>query len=43
VGLAPPTSSLSVILAIFLPQDDDLWLYMACSKVTSDFIVDRLE
>jgi transposase len=28
---------------IFLPQDDDLWLYMARSKVTSDFIVDRLE
>jgi transposase len=28
---------------IFLPQDDDLWLYMASSKVTSDFIVDRLE
>jgi len=28
---------------IFLPQYDDLRLYMACSKVTSDFIVDRLE
>ena len=28
---------------IFLPRYDDLWLYMACSKVTSDFIVDRLE
>jgi len=28
---------------IFLPQHDDLWLYMARSKVTSDFIVDRLE
>jgi transposase len=28
---------------IFLPRHDDLWLYMACSKVTSDFIVDRLE
>jgi hypothetical protein len=28
---------------IFLPQYDDLWLYMACSKITSDFIVDRLE
>jgi transposase len=28
---------------IFLPQYDDLWLYMARSKVTSDFIVDRLE
>jgi hypothetical protein len=28
---------------ILLPQYDDLWLYMARSKVTSDFIVDRLE
>ncbi len=28
---------------IFLPQYDDLWLYLACSAVTSDFIVDRLE
>jgi hypothetical protein len=28
---------------IFVPQTDDLWLYMACSKITSDFIVDRLE
>jgi transposase len=28
---------------IFLPQYDDLWLYMARSKITSDFIVDRLE
>ena len=28
---------------IFLPEYDDLWLYMARSKVTSDFIVDRLE
>jgi transposase len=28
---------------IFLPQYDDLWLSMARSKVTSDFIVDRLE
>jgi transposase len=28
---------------IFLPQYDDLWFYMACSKITSDFIVDRLE
>jgi hypothetical protein len=28
---------------IFLPQYDDLWLYMTHSKVTSDFIVDRLE
>ena len=26
-----------------MPQEDDLWLYMARSKVTSDFIVDRLE
>jgi Rhodopirellula transposase DDE domain len=30
-------------LGIFLPQSDDLWFYMARSKVTSDFIVDRLE
>jgi hypothetical protein len=28
---------------IFLPQSDDIWLYMARSKITSDFIVDRLE
>jgi len=28
---------------IFLPKHDDLWLYMARSKITSDFIVDRLE
>jgi transposase len=28
---------------IFLPQYDDLWFYMAHSKVTSDFIADRLE
>jgi hypothetical protein len=28
---------------IFLPEYDDLWLYMARSKVTGDFIVDRLE
>jgi hypothetical protein len=28
---------------IFLPEHDDLWLYLAKSKVTSDFIVDRLE
>jgi transposase len=28
---------------IFLPGQDDLWLYMARSKITSDFIVDRLE
>jgi hypothetical protein len=27
---------------IFLPEHDDLWLYMAHSKITSDFIVDRL-
>ena len=28
---------------IFVPEADDLWLYMTRSKVTSDFIVDRLE
>jgi transposase len=28
---------------IFLPERDDLWIYMGRSKVTSDFIVDRLE
>ena len=28
---------------IFLPESDDLGLYMARSKITSDFIVDRLE
>jgi hypothetical protein len=28
---------------IFLPEYDDLTLYMARSKVTSDFVVDRLE
>jgi transposase len=28
---------------IFGPQTDDLWLYMTRSKVTSDFVVDRLE
>ena len=28
---------------IFLPEHDDLWLYMARSKVASDFIADRLE
>jgi DDE family transposase len=28
---------------IFLPEHDDLWLSMARSKITSDFIVDRLE
>ena len=26
-----------------MPATDDLWLYLACSKITSDFIVDRLE
>jgi hypothetical protein len=28
---------------ILLPEHDDLTVYMARSKVTSDFIVDRLE
>jgi transposase len=28
---------------IFVPRTDDLWLYLTRSKVTSDFIVDRLE
>jgi hypothetical protein len=28
---------------IVLPEHDDLWLYMARSKITSDFIADRLE
>ena len=28
---------------IFLPEHDDLWFYLTHSKVTSDFIVDRLE
>ena len=28
---------------IFLPEHDDLWLYLARSRVTSDFIADRLE
>jgi hypothetical protein len=28
---------------IFVPATDDLWLYLASSKITSDFIVDRLE
>jgi transposase len=28
---------------IFLPEHDDLWLSMAHSKITSDFIADRLE
>jgi len=30
-------------LGIFLPEHDDLWLYLSHSKITSDFIVDRLE
>ena len=30
-------------VGIFLPEHDDLWLYMARSKVTSDFLMDRLE
>jgi transposase len=37
-----PEASLTPF-GIFLPEHDDLWLYMARSKVTSDFIVDRLE
>jgi transposase len=37
-----PVASLTPF-GIFIPQTDDLWLYMARSKVTSDFIVDRLE
>ena len=28
---------------IFVPEHDDLWLYLATSKITSDFIADRLE
>ena len=28
---------------ILVPQTDDLWLYLTRSKITSDFIVDRLE
>jgi transposase len=28
---------------ILAPATDDLWLYMASTKITSDFIVDRLE
>ena len=36
-----PQASLTPF-GIFLPQHDDLSLYMARSKVTSDFIVDRL-
>jgi DDE family transposase len=30
-------------LAILVPATDDLWLYLAPSKITSDLIVDRLE
>jgi transposase len=37
-----PTAQLTPF-GIFLPQYDELWLYMTHSKVTSDFIVDRLE
>ena len=37
-----PEASLTPF-GIFIPQTDDLWLYMTRSKVTSDFIVDRLE
>ena len=37
-----PEASLTPF-GIFLPRTDDLWLYMTRSKVTSDFIVDRLE
>jgi transposase len=37
-----PEASLTPF-GIFLPRYDDLWLYMARSKITSDFIVDRLE
>ena len=28
---------------ILVPATDDLWLYLASSEITSDFIVDRLE
>ena len=28
---------------ILVPATDDLWLYLASTKITSDFIVDRLE
>ncbi len=28
---------------IFIPELDELFLYFSCSKITSDFIVDRLE
>ena len=28
---------------ILVPATDDLWLYLASSRITSDFIVDRLE
>lgn len=37
-----PVASLTPF-GIFIPRTDDLWLYMTRSKVTSDFIVDRLE
>lgn len=37
-----PTATLTPF-GIFLPEHDDLWLYVARSKVTSDFIADRLE
>jgi transposase len=37
-----PESTLTPF-GIFAPQTDDLWLSMARSKITSDFIVDRLE
>jgi transposase len=37
-----PEATLSPF-GIFLPEHDDLWLYMAYSKITSDFIADRLE
>ena len=37
-----PEASLTPF-GIFIPQMDDLWLYMTRSKVTSDFIADRLE
>jgi transposase len=31
------------VFGIFLPECDDLWLYMGRSKLTSDFIADRPE
>jgi len=37
-----PESPLTPI-GIFLPEYADLWLYLTHSKITSDFIVDRLE